>query len=62
MKASLKFREDQKPLFRAKAPLSIFGLPFQSGIVAGESKELTLNLATFFESGPSIKIAYRPNP
>ncbi|KAJ9190312.1 hypothetical protein P3X46_001528 [Hevea brasiliensis] len=61
MKASLKFREDQKPLFRAKVPLSILGLPFQSGIVAGESKELTLNLATFFESGPSIKVAYRPN-
>lgn len=61
MKASLKFREDQKPLLRAKVPLSILGLPFQSGIVAGESKELTLNLSTFFESGPSIKIAYRPN-
>lgn len=61
MKASLKFREEQKPLFRAKVPLNILGFPFQSGIVAGESKELTLNLATFFESGPSIKIAYRPN-
>ncbi|KAM2454182.1 hypothetical protein PS1_014318 [Malus domestica] len=61
MKASVKFREDQKPLMRAKVPLSILGLPFQSGIVAGESKELTLNLGTFFESGPSIKIAYRPN-
>ncbi|KAJ4830880.1 hypothetical protein Tsubulata_044157 [Turnera subulata] len=61
MKASLKFREEQKPLFRAKVPLNILGLPFQSGIVAGESKELTLNLATFFESGPSIKLAYRPN-
>ncbi|KAB1226692.1 hypothetical protein CJ030_MR1G008459 [Morella rubra] len=61
MKASLKFREDQKPLLRAKVPLSILGLPFQSGIIAGESKELTLNLGTFFESGPSFKIAYRPN-
>lgn len=61
MKASLKFREDQKPLLRAKVPLSILGLPFQSGVVAGESKELTLNLGTFFESGPSFKIAYRPN-
>ncbi|WCJ39564.1 hypothetical protein M5689_020545 [Euphorbia peplus] len=61
MKASLKFRDDQKPLVRAKVPLSILGMPFQSGIVAGESKELSLNLATFFESGPSIKIAYRPN-
>ncbi|XP_010524460.1 PREDICTED: uncharacterized protein LOC104802510 [Tarenaya hassleriana] len=61
MKASLKFREEQKPLFRVKVPLSILGLPFQSGIVAGESKELSLNLSTFFESGPALKIAYRPN-
>ncbi|KAK9069209.1 hypothetical protein SSX86_013325 [Deinandra increscens subsp. villosa] len=61
MKASMKFREDQKPLFRAKVPLNILGFPFQSGIVAGESKELSLNLSTFFESGPSVKIAYRPN-
>ncbi|KAK7278829.1 hypothetical protein RJT34_23867 [Clitoria ternatea] len=62
MKASLKFREEQKkPLFRAKVPLSILGMPFQSGIVAGDSKEFTLNLATFFESGPSIKASYRPN-
>ncbi|XP_010504736.1 PREDICTED: uncharacterized protein LOC104781706 [Camelina sativa] len=61
MKASMKFREEQKPLFRAKVPLSILGLPFQSGIVAGESKELSLSLSTFFESGPSLKVAYRPN-
>ncbi|XWS43225.1 hypothetical protein CRYUN_Cryun16bG0084400 [Craigia yunnanensis] len=61
MKASLKFREEKRPVLRAKIPLSILGLPFQSGIVAGESKELTLNLSTFFESGPSVKIAYRPN-
>ncbi|KAL0014291.1 hypothetical protein SO802_001360 [Lithocarpus litseifolius] len=61
MKASLKFHEDQKPLLRAKVPLSILGLPFQSGVIAGESKELTLNLGTFSESGPSIKIAYHPN-
>ncbi|XP_076904630.1 uncharacterized protein LOC143560142 [Bidens hawaiensis] len=61
MKASMKFREDQKPLLRAKVPVNILGLPFQSGIVAGESKELSLNLATFFESGPSVKVAYRPN-
>ncbi|KAM7524579.1 hypothetical protein LguiA_014481 [Lonicera macranthoides] len=61
MKASLKFRDEQKPLFRAKVPVSILGLPFQSGIVAGESKELSLNLGTFFSSGPSLKIGYRPN-
>ena len=61
MKASLKFREDHKPLFRAKVPINVLGLPFQSGIVAGESKELTLSLASFFDSGPSLKLAYRPN-
>ncbi|KAL1206921.1 hypothetical protein V5N11_001933 [Cardamine amara subsp. amara] len=61
MKASMKFREEQKPILKAKIPLSILGLPFQSGIVAGETKELNLNLSTFFESGPSLKIAYRPN-
>ncbi|CAK7342360.1 unnamed protein product [Dovyalis caffra] len=61
MKASLKFREDQNPIFRGKVPLNILGLPFQSGIIAGESKELSLNLSTFFESGPSLKISYRPN-
>ncbi|OIV94570.1 hypothetical protein TanjilG_25632 [Lupinus angustifolius] len=61
MKASLKFREDQKPLLKAKVPLNILGIPFQSGVVSGHSKELTLNLATFFQSGPSIKFSYRPN-
>ncbi|KAK9283112.1 hypothetical protein L1049_011343 [Liquidambar formosana] len=61
MKASIKFREDQKPLFRAKVPLSILGFPFQSGIEAGDTKELCLNFSTFFESGPLIKLSYRPN-
>lgn len=61
MKASIKFRDEQKPLIRAKVPLSILGLPFQSGVVAGESKELSLNLSTFFDSGPSFKFCYRPN-
>ncbi|XP_038882551.1 uncharacterized protein LOC120073784 [Benincasa hispida] len=61
MKASLKFREDQKPLLRAKIPLSILGLPFQSAIAAGTSNELTLKLSTHFESGPSFNLAYRPN-
>lgn len=61
MKASIKFREDQKPLVRAKIPLNIANLPFQSSIVAGESKELSLNLSTFFNSGPSLKLAYKPN-
>lgn len=61
MKASIKFREDQKPIFKAKVPLSILGLPFQSGISAADSKELCLNLGTLFESGPSFKVSYRPS-
>ncbi|KAI4371261.1 hypothetical protein MLD38_019522 [Melastoma candidum] len=61
MKASLKFREDQKPLVRAKIPLNILGLPFQSGVVAGNAPELTLNLSTAFDSGPSLRLSYRPN-
>ncbi|KAK9689487.1 hypothetical protein RND81_09G062200 [Saponaria officinalis] len=61
MKASLKFREEQKPLFKSKVPISILGLPFQSGLIAGDSKELSLSLATFFEYGPSFRVSYRPN-
>lgn len=61
MKASIKFREEQKPLIRAKVPLSILNVPFQSGIVAGESKDLSLSLGTLFDSGPSFKVAYLPN-
>lgn len=61
MKASLKFRDDQKPLFKAKLPLNILNFPFRSGVVAGHSKELSLQLGTFFESGPSLKLAYNPN-
>ncbi|XP_021723942.1 uncharacterized protein LOC110691330 [Chenopodium quinoa] len=61
MKASLKFREEQKPLFKAKIPLNILGLPFQSSLSAGDSKELSLGLGTSFDSGPSFRLSYRPN-
>ncbi|KAG9456687.1 hypothetical protein H6P81_001195 [Aristolochia fimbriata] len=61
MKASVKFRDEQNTLLRAKIPISVLGLPFLSGITAGESKELSLSLGTFFESGPSFKVSYRPN-
>ncbi|VFQ59292.1 unnamed protein product [Cuscuta campestris] len=61
MKASIKFREDQKPLLRAKVPISILSFPFQSGIAAGDSKELSLSLRTFFNAGPSLRFSYRPN-
>lgn len=49
------------PLLRAKIPLNVLSFPFQSGIVAGETKELSLNLSTYFDAGPAFKIAYRPN-
>lgn len=61
MKASLKLREGQKPLVRAKIPLSILGLPLVSGIYAGDSKELCLHLGTFWDTGPALKLAYKPN-
>ncbi|KAL3625509.1 hypothetical protein CASFOL_030963 [Castilleja foliolosa] len=61
MKASIKFRDEEKPLLRAKIPLNVLNLPFQAGVIAGESKELSLNLGTFLDSGPSLKFSYRPN-
>lgn len=61
MKASIRFREDQKPLVRAKIPISILGLPFLSGVSAGEYRELRLDLATAFDSGPCFRVSYRPN-
>ncbi|CAA2957747.1 Hypothetical predicted protein [Olea europaea subsp. europaea] len=61
MKASVKFREDQKPLLRAKIPFNISSFRLQSGIVVGESKEFSLNIGTLFDSGPSVKFCYRAN-
>ncbi|KAA8515724.1 hypothetical protein F0562_018665 [Nyssa sinensis] len=61
MKASMKFREDQTPILRAKVPLKILGFPFQSGIVAGDTKDFCLTVGTLFDSGPLLKLAYRPN-
>ncbi|KAI3448939.1 hypothetical protein Pfo_005604 [Paulownia fortunei] len=62
MKASLTFREDPKnPIVKAKIPLSIFGIPFCSGIEAGDYKELCISFSTAFCSGPLLKFCYRPN-
>uniref|UniRef100_A0A1D1ZAI0 CCAAT/enhancer-binding protein delta n=1 Tax=Anthurium amnicola TaxID=1678845 RepID=A0A1D1ZAI0_9ARAE len=61
MKASLKFRDDQKPLARAKIPISVLGFPFTSGVSAGDARDLRLDLATAFDSGPSLRVSYRPN-
>ncbi|KAL9664317.1 hypothetical protein QQ045_014889 [Rhodiola kirilowii] len=51
----------QKPLLRAKVPLNVLNFLFQSGVVAGQTKKLSLHLSTCFESGPSLKLVYKPN-
>eukprot|EP00249_Psilotum_nudum_P022901 c28685_g1_i4 orf=268-1821(+) len=61
MKASLKFREDELPLFGAKLPFTLAGAPLVSGMTAGNSRDLRLYLGTFFEAGPCCKVAYKPN-
>ncbi|GJN03946.1 hypothetical protein PR202_ga21447 [Eleusine coracana subsp. coracana] len=62
MKASIKFRDDDRPLMRAKVPIGVLGLPFQSGLSAGgDPRELRFDLSTAFASGPSFRLSYRPN-
>ncbi|KAK4416171.1 hypothetical protein Salat_2724500 [Sesamum alatum] len=62
MKASLTLREDPKnPIVKAKIPLTIFGVPFSSGVVAGDYEELCISFSTAFRSGPLLKFSYRPN-
>ncbi|CAL5073618.1 unnamed protein product [Urochloa decumbens] len=62
MKASIKFRDDDRPLLRAKVPVGVLGLPFMSGVAAGgESKDLRFDLSTAFASGPALRLSYRPN-
>lgn len=62
MKASIKFRDDDRPLMRAKVPIGVLGLPFQSGLSAGgDPRELRFDLSTAFASGPSLRLSYRPN-
>ncbi|XP_077235257.1 uncharacterized protein LOC143877220 [Tasmannia lanceolata] len=62
MKASLKLREEeQKPLLRAKIPVSVLGLPFISGISTGDSSDLSFHVRTASPTGPSMKLSYQPN-
>ncbi|CAO2207228.1 unnamed protein product [Urochloa humidicola] len=62
MKASIKFRDDDRPLMRAKVPIGVLGLPFQSGVAAGgDPRELRFDLSTAFASGPGLRLSYRPN-
>ncbi|EES14262.1 hypothetical protein BDA96_07G222300 [Sorghum bicolor] len=62
MKASIKFRDDERPLMRAKVPIAVLGLPFQSGLAAGgDPRELRFDVSTAFASGPALRLSYRPN-
>jgi len=62
MKASIKFRDDDRPLLRAKVPIGVLGLPFLSGVSAGgDSSDLRFDLSTAFASGPALRLSYHPN-
>uniref|UniRef100_A0A0E0ETK2 Uncharacterized protein n=1 Tax=Oryza meridionalis TaxID=40149 RepID=A0A0E0ETK2_9ORYZ len=65
MKASIKFRDDDRPLVRAKVPVGVLGLPFLTGVSAGggggDSRDLRFDLSTAFASGPALRLSYRPN-
>ncbi|GLJ46111.1 hypothetical protein SUGI_0971250 [Cryptomeria japonica] len=61
MKASLKLREAQKSLVRAKIRINILGLSLISGIAVGGSKILCLHMGTFWDAGPAVKVAYKGN-
>jgi hypothetical protein len=62
MKASIKFRDDDRPLLRAKVPIGVLGLPFLSGVSAGgDARDLRFDLSTAFPSGPALRLSYHPN-
>nr|XP_016500772.1 PREDICTED: uncharacterized protein LOC107819194 [Nicotiana tabacum] len=65
MKASVKFRENQNPIFKAKIPLNTLGIPFRSRIETSTNyardKDLCLSFSTLFQFGPVMKLLYRPN-
>ncbi|XAR54840.1 hypothetical protein NMG60_11030147 [Bertholletia excelsa] len=48
-------------LLRAKVPITVFGLPFLSGVAATDPSDLSLSFRTNFPSGPSLKLSYAPN-
>ncbi|KAL2652117.1 hypothetical protein R1flu_020245 [Riccia fluitans] len=61
MKASLKVRDNQKPLVRAKVPLSLGGLPLYTGVTSGDPHELALHVGTYSDAGPAVRFSYKPN-
>uniref|UniRef100_A0A1D1ZIH2 Retinoblastoma-associated protein n=1 Tax=Anthurium amnicola TaxID=1678845 RepID=A0A1D1ZIH2_9ARAE len=64
MKASVKLRDDPQapPLLRAKLPVAVLGLPFVASASAGDPHDLSFQLRTAFPAGPSLHLAYHPNP
>ncbi|KAA8522084.1 hypothetical protein F0562_012602 [Nyssa sinensis] len=51
----------QSPIFlRAKIPITVFGLPFLSGVAANDPADFSLSLRTNFPTGPSLKLSYTP--
>eukprot|EP00271_Cylindrocystis_brebissonii_P010467 TRINITY_DN26663_c0_g1_i1.p1 TRINITY_DN26663_c0_g1~~TRINITY_DN26663_c0_g1_i1.p1 ORF type:complete len:381 (-),score=62.36 TRINITY_DN26663_c0_g1_i1:1170-2312(-) len=60
-KASMRFREEQSPLFRVKFPVTAFGLPLFSGADIGEKEELALKVGTGFDVGPQLRLVYKPH-
>ncbi|KAG9452240.1 hypothetical protein H6P81_005144 [Aristolochia fimbriata] len=62
MKASLKLREERRnPLLKAKVPVTVLGLPFVSGVTAGDPSDLSFHIRTSSDAGPSLSFAYKPN-
>ncbi|XP_019252714.1 PREDICTED: uncharacterized protein LOC109231509 [Nicotiana attenuata] len=65
MKASVKFRENQNPILKAKIPLNTLGIPFRSSIETStnyaKDKDLCLSFSTLYQFGPVLKLLYRPN-
>ncbi|XP_068634705.1 uncharacterized protein [Aristolochia californica] len=62
MKASLKLREErQNPLLKAKIPVTVLGLPFVSGVTAGDPSDLSFHIRTSSDAGPSLNFSYKPN-
>jgi hypothetical protein len=62
MKASIKFRDEDRSLMRAKVPIGVLGLPFQSSLSAvGDPRELCFSLSIAFASSSALRLSYRPN-
>ncbi|GAQ80651.1 hypothetical protein KFL_000590030 [Klebsormidium nitens] len=61
MNASVKFRDGQRPLFKLKMPMTMFGVPLQSGVTVGDGEDFGFHLGTAFAFGPTWRVKYNPN-